>query len=46
VVPLKSGGSDDIENIVPSCKLCNSRKNTKSLLGFLMYRTELERLAA
>ena len=31
VVPLARGGSDYIENIVPACKTCNSRKHAKLL---------------
>ncbi len=30
VVPISRGGTDDIENIVPACRSCNSRKNARS----------------
>lgn len=46
MISLSNGGSDSIDNIAPCCKSCNSTKNVKSLLGFAMYRTDLQRLAA
>lgn len=33
--PLSRGGHHDIANVVPSCKVCNSRKGTLSVLEFL-----------
>lgn len=35
VIPLSRGGTHTIENLVPSCKLCNLRKGTKSIEEFL-----------
>lgn len=34
--PLSRGGTDYIENIVPACALCNSRKYNKTAQEFLM----------
>ena len=46
VEALMPGGTNDIENIVPACKSCNSSKNAKPLLVWLAsraLRTEQER---
>ena len=34
-VPLSRGGTDDIMNIVPACRSCNSRKRTRTSMEFL-----------
>lgn len=34
LIPISRGGTDDIENIVPACLLCNARKNNKTAEEF------------
>ena len=34
-IPLCSGGTDTIDNIVPCCKKCNTKKNNKSPKEFI-----------
>jgi 5-methylcytosine-specific restriction endonuclease McrA len=36
VIPLVSGGRHDVDNAVPACQSCNSKKKDKSLLVFLL----------
>lgn len=38
VDPLARGGTHTIDNIVPACRSCNSRKHVKSLVMFLRAR--------
>jgi hypothetical protein len=37
MTPITRGGLHDIDNVVPSCKQCNPKKNNKNLLEWLMY---------
>lgn len=34
-VPLTRGGTDDIANLLPACKSCNSRKGTRTAREYL-----------
>lgn len=38
IVPLAAGGTNDLENLVPACKSCNSSKQDKPLLVWLAER--------
>lgn len=38
ITPLSRKGSDDIDNIVPACKPCNSSKWAKSVLVWMLTR--------
>jgi 5-methylcytosine-specific restriction endonuclease McrA len=35
VVPLSKGGRDEIANVLPACKPCNSSKNNRDLSEWL-----------
>lgn len=39
VIPRYNGGKDDVENLLPSCRMCNFRKGTLSIEHF---RKEIE----
>lgn len=36
-IPLSRGGTDDIMNILPACKSCNSRKRNRTAAEFLLH---------
>jgi 5-methylcytosine-specific restriction endonuclease McrA len=38
LVPLSVGGRNNIENLAPSCRSCNSVKGTKTLEEFRFYK--------
>jgi 5-methylcytosine-specific restriction endonuclease McrA len=38
IVPVARGGPNEITNLAAICARCNSRKRTRSLLEFLVYR--------
>lgn len=37
VIPLSRGGSNAIDNILPACRPCNSRKNSKTYEEYMKY---------
>ena len=38
--PQKHGGGDEVENLIPACKECNSRKNAKTVEQYRGYLVE------
>lgn len=38
--PVSLGGSNDWDNLASACRACNSMKNNKLLLAFLLYKRE------
>lgn len=36
IIPVSKGGSSDWDNLAPACGSCNSRKNDRPLLGFML----------
>lgn len=43
ITPLTKDGTNDIENIVPACKSCNSKKHNTSLLVWMTKKAHLLR---
>lgn len=38
IIPLAEGGKDDISNIVPACRRCNSSKGKRELFSWKSFR--------
>jgi len=34
IIPVAEGGTDDIENLIPACLLCNEKRGTLSVEAF------------
>lgn len=43
VVPVSTGGSDHIDNIVPACRSCNSSKHARDVAVWLSNRASQTR---
>ena len=43
VKPLKIGGEDNVENILPACRSCNHYKSTLDVEGFRKYLSEIHK---
>ena len=41
IIPLSSNGTNYIDNVVPACKLCNSKKSYKPLLLFMFQEVQI-----
>lgn len=42
VIPFSKGGSDDLSNLVTSCRHCNAQKHDKTLEEFMKWKKEHE----
>lgn len=43
VKPLRNGGSNDVENMLPACRSCNHYKSTFDLEGFRQYLSDIHK---
>ena len=42
VIPVSKGGTNDMDNLVASCKPCNHAKDSMSVEEFLAYRARMQ----
>jgi len=42
-IPIMREGNDNIENIVPACKSCNSSKGNMTDIEYILYRQRVTR---